>query len=316
MNDSDWILNPETQDTNENCLEDLWYEIKKTFMLLEEWYANRTLYHVVGFLIQQKYTISNLQQMSKGCTKTAFRFKILEEIFRVVIGGGDSLSELTEDQLCESVTERLEEWEYGRNTFQIKKVLILFNIATLLANEQSTLRFEFNYFKKQDAWDIEHIRSTAYKPDRPHLQREWLEHCNSYFQSQSSEISLREKIEQYLGASSADEVDDFDYLFENILDYFKELNADETVDNISNLTLLDPVTNRSFQNAVFAVKRQRVLALDREGTYVPLCTRNVFLKYYSENLEPFFIWSRQDQNDYKNAIVSTLVNFFQSVEKE
>ena len=303
-------------DTNKFCLGDLWREIKKTFMLLDEWYTSRTLYHIIGFLIQQKCTIAKLQQMSRGCTKTAFHFKLLEEIYRNVIGDDRNLSDLSEGQLCESVTERLEEWEYGANSREIKKLLILFNIATLLANEQSTLRFEFDYFKQQDAWDIEHIRSTAYKPDRPHLQRQWLEHCKNYFQSQNSEIELQEKIEQYFDKSNADDSDNFDYLFEQILDHFEELNEDETVDNISNLTLLDPVTNRSFQNAVFAVKRQRVLALDREGTYVPLCTRNVFLKYYSQNIDPFFIWSRQDQNDYGNAIVSTLVNFFQSVKME
>jgi len=44
---------------------------------------------------------------------------------------------------------------------------------------------------------------------------------------------------------------------------------------------LDAETNRSYKNAVFPVKRREILNRDRDGTFVPLCTKNVFLKCYS-----------------------------------
>ena len=57
------------------------------------------------------------------------------------------------------------------------------------------------------------------------------------------------------------------------------------------MILLDEYTNRSYKNAVFAVKRQRLLSLDQAGIFVPLCTRNVFLKCYSPQVDKLMFWS-------------------------
>ena len=58
---------------------------------------------------------------------------------------------------------------------RIRRILLLFNLATLLGNEQSNMRFQFESFKTAK-WDIEHVRSVA--PDRPGTPKgkfEWLE---------------------------------------------------------------------------------------------------------------------------------------------
>ena len=300
--------------------ESVWLEIKQAFMTLEEWYENRTLYHIIGFLIQQGISISKLRKMSEQCTKSDFEHKLRQEIFHRVIGP-EILSDMSTDELNDCVSNRLGELAYGPHSKIIKDLLILFNIATLLENKHSTLRFPFDSFKhinQEEGWDIEHIRSIAEnKPQRLHEQRAWLENCLKYFQKQNSESELKQKIEQFNAASQINKIDDeFDALYLEILQFFGESEGDEADDNIANLTLLDQSTNRSYKNAVFAIKRHRVLSLDQAGTVVPLCTRNVFLKCYSPDVDNVLFWNKADRNGYRDAIRRTLVQFFRLGEEK
>ena len=76
---------------------------------------------------------------------------------------------------------------------------------------------------------------------------------------------------------------------------------------ISNLALLSHSANSALSNAVFEVKRQKVLAMDRAGEYVPVATRNVFLKYYTDQglLQPHF-WGEADKAAYLSEIKKRL----------
>ncbi len=81
-------------------------------------------------------------------------------------------------------------------------------------------------------------------------------------------------------------------------------------DALSNLALLDMGTNRSYKNAIFPVKRMRIIYLDKQGQFVPPATRNVFLKYYSPHAAQLMLWDSTDQQAYSNAITATLQRFF------
>ena len=48
------------------------------------------------------------------------------------------------------------------------------------------------------------------------------------------------------------------------------------------------------------------------GIFVPLCTRNVFLKCYSPRVDNVMFWSPDDRSGYQNAIEETLVRFFKN----
>jgi hypothetical protein len=87
--------------------------------------------------------------------------------------------------------------------------------------------------------------------------------------------------------------------------------SDAEVDNgIGNLTLLDAATNRGYGNAIFPHKRRKVIALDKAGKFVPLCTKNAFLKYYSPKINEMLIWTRKDSASHQQAIVESLTRFF------
>jgi len=87
-------------------------------------------------------------------------------------------------------------------------------------------------------------------------------------------------------------------------------------DAISNLTLLSLKINRSYQDAPFPLKRKRIIEEDQKGeSFMPICTRNIFLKYYtkdSANLSPMMMrrWNSKDKEYYMEAIHKMLDPIF------
>lgn len=79
--------------------------------------------------------------------------------------------------------------------------------------------------------------------------------------------------------------------------------VDSDVDSIANLTLLDMRDNAALSNSVFEVKRRRVISRDKEGSYIPACTRNVFFKYYTNaSGQQLHFWSAEDRQAYLDAM--------------
>jgi len=205
----------------------------------------------------------------------------------------------------------LDDLSYLSNPYKIRSILLLFNLSTLLQNTRSNMRFQFDSFKSE-RWDIEHIRSvTDDRPERHHARRNWLSNCLEYLESKGTEEELCSEINSFLELSQVEATNEvFDPLYEKILVLFNEATEAKVEHGISNLTLLDERTNRSYKNSVFAVKRQRVLKLDQSGIFVPLCTRNVFLKCYNPHVDNLMFWSEDDREGYEEAITKALVNFF------
>jgi hypothetical protein len=290
--------------------ENEWKKIKQAFLMLEEWFEDRVLYHTVGFLVSEGVAINELRSLSMGCTKSAFEQRLRQEIYKRAIG--ENLPDPpNEDSIREQVADRLDTLSYSHSAGKIRSLLLLFNLATLLQNSRSNLRFQFDSFKSE-RWDIEHVRSVADdKPERFHERVNWLRNCLGYLESQESEGKLCELIENFLKLTQVEATNEvFDPLYDQLVMYFHESTEEEADHGIANLTLLDEHTNRSYKNAVFAVKRQRLLNLDQAGIFVPLCTRNVFLKCYSPHVDNVMFWSESDRDGYEEAIITALQNFF------
>lgn len=76
---------------------------------------------------------------------------------------------------------------------------------------------------------------------------------------------------------------------------------------IANLALLPSEANSALGNAVFEVKRRKILELDRADAYIPICTRRVFLKYFTAaDAQQVHFWSRQDRAAWLDAMFSEL----------
>ena len=296
---------------DQDCLKREWLKIKQAYMMLEEWYEDRTLYHITGFLIQQGFSIAKLRELSENNTKSDLEQKLRQQIFETVIDSG-SLLDLSDEEISKYVQDRLEDLEYDKHKSDIRKLLLLFNIATLLDNPKSNIRFQFDCFKNEN-WDIEHVRSlTQDSPRTPREQKKWLEDALDHFLIKDNDEGLEEDIRLYISQPNQVTGDEFEALYRRVLKVFKEDDEHESDHGIANLALLDQNTNRSYKNAVFAVKREKILTLDRKGIFVPLCTRNVFLKCYSSHVDKLIYWTKEDQAGYQKEIRDTLVRFFKA----
>ena len=97
--------------------------------------------------------------------------------------------------------------------------------------------------------------------------------------------------------SKSDNIDKdyFNSLRERIIEAF---DSHGTMHTLENMALLACPDNSRLNNAIFPVKRDRIIEMERQGRFIPPCTRNVFLKLYSKaDNQPYF-WRTADKRDY------------------
>lgn len=262
---------------------EIWREIKRTFQTLEEWFTDRELYHKVGYLIATKTKVTELVEKSKNKRKQEFRKWLTKKIAGKI------------------ECDNLEDMEYGgKNNSKITNILLLHNIQTLLNDKNGTSRFPFIRYKKEK-WDIEHIHAIATEVKvKKEEQQTWLKnnfvktgkHNNDKFNSKISDIK-----------NSGIPIEDKE--FKRIIEY---VLGDED-NSLRNLCLLDSSTNRSYKNDAFKVKRQKLIEKERSGTFIPVCTKNVFMKYYSKEIKSLQLWNDEDRDAYFIDLKTTLENF-------
>jgi len=303
-----------------------WLEIKRTFMTLSEWFSDRTLFHLIGYLVSQDISISKIFEISSNSQgKKDFHNRLIKKIWHLVFSGKTQTSPSL-DELKNIIKKYLADLNYeNSNTKQLRQTLLLFNIVSLLNNPDSNARFQFEKFKLDD-WDIEHIRSISSEiPDSINKQKQWLQQVIDYTSEDNTldaysnftidnfkETQLIKKQAYHLHSTSFTK-GQFEDIYDRVISLYDPNNNDEVDNSIGNLTLLDSSTNRSYKNAIFPIKRKRIIKLDKEATYVPLCTRNVFLKYYSTNVDKMLYWEASDSNDYQSAILDTMTKFFTEI---
>lgn len=322
-------LSNENYPTQQAKIEYIWQQIKQNFQTLEEWYNDKTLYHYIGFLIEYGADINELMKKSLETDKSDF---------------------LTNHLIKEKIKTSMEKINIAELSYgdpNVKKVLLLFNILTILQSDKSDMRFPFSKYKKEK-WDIEHISSQTDKRILNDNQRiTWLldmfefftgsateenvsqylnklkkeieqlennknplmsdEPDNNELNNKKSELKLISKIYKLYSNHSKEKINDeeFDNIFKEVQKYCNEDKLEDK-DNIYNLTLLDAQTNRGYGNAFFPVKRKWIISNDSQGIFVPIATKNVFLKYYTRKANNIMVWNQSDAEDYLAAIEETI----------
>jgi hypothetical protein len=284
-------------------------------MRLHEWYRDRTLYHLVGYLVNEGAEMVAIRQDAAALTRSAFRQGLkrrirdrLQERIPVAQDGAASLEA--------RLHTGLGALDYDTRTQHptIRSVLLLFNIAALLENPKATMRFPFSHFRKEN-WDIEHIRALASAaPSASHERRDWLDDLVRYLDAAGAQDGMWREAGELLAQLGDGEAPPGPAFSDAFLDLYRRVRenydgAGELADDnaLGNLTLLDAATNRGYGNAVFPIKRSKIIARDRDGVFIPPCTRNVFLKCYSRRIDHLSAWSPDDRADYFDAIVASLV---------
>ena len=283
------FFNERFKGKNKEAIESNWAEIKKRFQRFNEWYDERELYHKIGYLISVNFsTIKDLYDHSSQMKKSEFRI-YLDELIK------ESISNITLDELQ----------YYDKDS--VRKTLLLYNILTMLKSDKDNAYFPFDLYKNEK-WDIEHI--TSIKNNMPEKNRkEWLDDAKAFVDPTIDKKKvLISKIESFKEQDFNDD-EKFKDLYEEIINHFNYNLKDEDLNDISNLTLLDSETNRSYKNAVFPIKRKTIIDRDKQGIFIPLCTKNVFLKYFSDYPPKISFWTQEDRENYDKDLELVLMDY-------
>ena len=198
--------------------------------------------------------------------------------------------------------------ELSYESKETKSVLLLYNILTMLQNEHDASYFPFNDYKL-NKWDVEHIASRKDARSVPAANREnWLWDVKCYIdEEQEDGPILIQDIDSMLASQKFENDDDFTLLYDRVTLHFnKYMDSGEDADEISNLALLDEKTNRGYKNAVFPLKRKYIIELDKTGGFVPICTKNAFLKYFSDYPPKISFWTQDDREKYEQDLIRVL----------
>ncbi|MET3501352.1 uncharacterized protein with ParB-like and HNH nuclease domain [Mucilaginibacter rubeus] len=286
-------------------LQNLWQKVKDYFMTFEEWFNDPTWYHYIGFLVFCGDQMNDLYDLTKKhATKKAITTALVGRI-------ADQLKEV---KWATDAQEPYLNLTYPKDDRLIKQVLLLFNLVPIVQQsekEKLIYKFPFKAFKK-DRWDTEHIdayQSRNMKKRKDQL--EWLEFAIDDLREILKGNPLLDEVADFMANASSRY--SFDHLLEQITQASGEETAsedDETLkNNIGNLTLLNAYLNRSYGNALFPTKRRRIIAYDAVGDFMPMNTKNVFLKYYDQQGKSRSSWSRTDIEKYRSVIGETLKDF-------
>ena len=289
-----------------------WRELKGLFLRLEQWYDDPDLYHWIGYLITVGESVRELVIQSRKLSKKAFRIYVQQCISATVKGHGV-----------------MEDWSFNTadDKPKLQRVLLLFNIETLRQNAASSYRFPFRHYKGGGeggrTWSLEHIN--AQNPQglgSKQAYRDWLTEAKEFVAAQAlllslpaeaaasneSAIQVQQDLEEMLRQSDIQK-DDFGTLQLRIFRLFGEPEL-HTIDNLALLTGSD---NAALGNGTFPQKREKIIDLEKRGSFIPIATRNVFLKYYSASSAHFTYWGETDRKAYVAAIRRTLNDYLTPV---
>lgn len=265
---------------NRNTAETAWQNLLSTFYVLQHWYQDHSLYHIMGYLIKfhrGSVSLSQIEDLISDYTKTP-KSEFIKAKKEKIKGNLESEynSEYNKDW-----KEIIEEVEYGDgNDRTIKKILWLFNIALHLKGPHPYRRFNFLAAAKTN-WDIEHIHATATNLEgKTKAQKEWMESAKEFIKSRNDlpeeKDGLLNEINYWIDKP---ENQGFNELVQEILKHL-HMNS-EASNSLGNLTLLPSKINISIKNKLFPIKREKIMEADKNGEYFPLGSLQVFFKYYS-----------------------------------
>lgn len=295
-----------------NFIKNEWNTVAHYFNTFLEWYNNPVWYHYIGFLIYCSDNIVELFDLTDSNTNT--KNDITEELKKRV----EKRFQGIKWAIDENKQPHLDlSYAKPKQKQQIKELLLLLNIQYVIEQcESKSIIFKFPYKSfKEEQWDVEHIDSFTENPlsDKP-TQIEWIITAKSDLQDTeefNKDLKLAERIKSFIEDEKSKE--SFELIQGEIIRIAGEETNDELLkNNIGNLTLLDAETNRSYGNSLFPTKRRIIIDKDMNGTFIPIWTKNLFLKYFDLKAGSRTKWNESDIKKYRNIIADKLEAFLPS----
>lgn len=326
----DNLIESKQKEVGPDALTQIWDNIFHTFQTLREWYLNHNFYHKIGYLISSgTLTVADIYDIWRGKStdgstsgndSTATTSPLNKDDFE------RRLDEKIAESIAVTSVEELKSLSYSnaKDNKLIHNILLLFNVETERLMDEGKRRFPFDKHKEAD-WSLEHIHaqhSEGLATNRIIL--EWL-------------VAHRRALKTFEASVERDLLDDFDRLIEEIkvgltsgqeprnvrkrfadiqsrtVRIFTESNenpSEEYRDALANLALIDCGKNAALSNYVFDAKRDIIIEYDKEGRYIPVCTKMTFFKYYSSGDTSLHFWGQKDRECYIDAIARIVSPYF------
>ena len=290
---------------NGKSLENIWDEIVHNFLTLKEWFFDHEFYHKIGYLIaSDSKTLMDVLNDYDDKSKTEFR-QYLDESIK------DSIN----------FKKAFDELDYENDKNEIQKLLLLFNVESVRQIDDGKRRFPFGRHKREK-WSLEHIHAQHSKSLQTNEKRkEWLKAHVKSLQSIGEHDGLVSDIEQLVmmieeNPKTTKVKEQFEPLQQKVVEALSPKGENtEYIHLLSNMALLSSGQNSAVSNYTFDAKRNLILEMDKNGSYIPFCTKMVFLKYYSEEDTNLHFWGKNDRDAYSEAIIKALSGYL-TKEKE
>lgn len=280
----------------------LWNRVVDLHSLIIGWYEDRDVFHKVGYLIAtRRATFFDLVKLAADIPRSEFQA---------------GLDMMIRDSLKLS-WHSVAALEYGQG--KASRVLLLMNVETVRRSAHSSERYSFDAHARR-LWSLEHIH--AQRSEGLNTVDQWTAWLKDHATAldildltDAERDEVRKRIDNAIPGISSET---FEPLRQEIVALF---SADDTlgtqdaetadrteIDTIANLALLSSTDNSVLNNSVFEVKRRHLIGLDQTGSFIPVCTRNVFLKYYATgaSAQQIHFWGLSDRSAYLNAMKSVL----------
>ena len=280
----------------------IWGRICNLLDTLNDWKSDYYFYHMIGLIVsvnkisKSKFSAADIiqrciQEYQKILSKDEFKDFLKTEVRMQMFGLIGQEKEKNFFNFINAV-ETLT-YEENRDKINIRIVLLMHNIASLINAKNEHERFPFELFFT-DHYDIEHVNPQT--PDEENITalREWYEAMGLAYDSNK-----------------------------NVSELFKEAKTQADImkmHNIGNLVLLDENTNRAYKNKSFFKKRNEIINILRTGKrkfgndmeverYIPIGTKWVFLKAFSDledtdKASIHHIWDGEEE--YKKDLIKQL----------
>lgn len=301
----------------------VWEEIYNLHSVLKEWASNREFFHRIGFLVascrinkrvknEATKILRDLYGDYNKTTKNGFK-DVLDKRIK------DAITKSYNDETRGTTPLMLEQLNYKDHPKTVEIILLLFNVVTMNKFSNNMARFSFEKFLPKypkDEWSLEHIypqNPPKYEKGKTDLLKElsdaYLKELEVIKKSGMGKNSEFEKLEKELSANKDCGSSEIGKIIDACRVNIDGKMLEEDIDSISNLALLQKGINAGLSNQPFFGKRKYIIDKEKKGEFIPLCTHNAFLKYYSEIPGRFFSWNEEDRLDYYKTIKEIVGDF-------
>ena len=291
----------------DESVDTVWRAIQHDFLQIKDWYSDNEFYHKIGYLIASGYkTMPEIFNLARGKSKSTFRKQLNEFIAESI-----NFKKIKDD-------ETYRDLNYEDDKYEINRLLLLFNVESIL-RKGVYQRFPFSIYNNS-TWSLEHIH--AQQSEGLKSEKLWIEWIRLHIDSvkavslEGQNDELIEKMELIVKGDIKITRPVFDEIFNEVSLILSEDTDSEYIHSLSNMALLSCDDNAALNNSAFDVKRNKIVEMDKEGAFIPYCTKMVFLKYYtaSEDNQVHF-WGKKDRESYLKAIEEILSPYIKLINK-